>query len=83
MSIPERNLNPPKDNWIECPDCDGDGKIYRGPEAFDYWTCPRCGGDGVISKAEEQREIDAAQGDKEYDAKRDREMEEGDTNEKT
>jgi len=39
MKIPEQNLNPPKDNFIECPDCGGRGWIgyvcilYRGAAA--------------------------------------------------
>ena len=96
MSIPERNLNPPKDDWIECPDCE-DGKVIcsfcygRGylsePTMFFQMTCPicerkgkvfcpTCFGEGAIPKAEVEREIEAAQGDREYDAKVDAKKEE-------
>ncbi len=95
MNIPER-LNPPKDDWTECPDC-ADGKVIcdfcfgRGylsePTMFFQMTCPicnhkgkkfcpHCGGEGVISRAEERRELEAAIGDREYDAAQDRKMEE-------
>ena len=73
MTIPERNLNPPKDDWIECPDCEGRRWIFV---ALGYWRwCPRCDGDGVIDKREVQKELDAAQADKAHDAKMEEEDE--------
>jgi len=77
-SIPERNLNPPKDDWVECPDCEGSG-ASKVPYEQDRYYCFRCRGDGRIPKAEERREIEAAQADKAHDEKRDREMMEKET----
>ena len=33
-SIPERNLNPPKDDWVECPDCEGSGRKIPHPPSI-------------------------------------------------
>ena len=60
--IPERNLNPPPNGWIECPECLA-SCWFKG-----QW-CPTCFGEGVIPKAEVERELDAAQADKAHDAK--------------
>lgn len=68
-NIPERNLDPPKDDYEECPYCHGI-LGFHGP-GIKY---TRYGGDGAVSKAEERRELEAAQGDKEYDAKMDKKM---------
>lgn len=69
MKIPER-LNPPPDDWMECPVCHGTEWEVHLPDGD--IPCPRCGGDGVVSKAEERRELEAAIDDKEYDAMQDR-----------
>ena len=73
---PERNLNPPPDDWIECPDCGGTGREPHWTEdgsPGDEYQCPRCDGDGVIPKAEERREIEAVMADKAHDAKMEKE----------
>lgn len=85
MTIPER-LNPPPDDWMECPDCKGSGHdknsvALRTPDyippliikdcIFRADKCPRCDGDGVVSKAELKRELEAVIGDIKHDRRGD------------
>lgn len=72
MKIPERNLNPPPDDYEECPDCEGEGQRSVVTRCgYDYQICPRCHGDGVVSKAEEREAIAADIADREHDRRED------------